>query len=310
VHWKIKALAQKMLWRFPAGVRLNSFVSHVLAGHDPQVELYQKHAGNFFRHVQDLKRAGVMSVFPARVLEIGTGWDLDVALFMSLAGAHEIITVDLFRHVRFAHVRRNLCLFEPLLPQIAEGAERDAAAIRAQWERFLQAETLEQLCHVAGIRYVAPVSAAYDEIADNSVDLCYSTAVFEHIRREDLRRILLAVRRKLRVGGCMSHVIDLKDHFAYFQHGLPYNHFLRFTTRQWEWWADNPMSYLNRMSPTDWKNLLRETGFDIVAFQMLAEQTLPFLPREKLHPQQHWPPEELPIGELRVIARPTKNSIT
>jgi len=304
MDWRVKALAQKLLWRLPGGVRLNARLSSACAGHDPQQELLRKHVPTFFRHWNLLHEARQKSDPPEATLEIGTGWDLDIALLMSLCGVKEITTADLFRHVRWDQVRRHLLLFEEIIPQISGNSGRNPEVVRAEWRRLLNAESLEELCTCGRIRYIAPVSADYHEIRDNSLDVCYTTAVFEHIHAEEIRRILEATRRKLRPGGLSSHIIDLKDHFAYFQPGLPYNHFLRFSEKRWEWWADNPMSYLNRMSPSDWRKVFQETGYDIVVFHADEEHTMQGIHAELLHEEQkHRSNEDLRIGEIHVIAR-------
>jgi hypothetical protein len=303
LDWRVKAAIQKVLWRLPYGVRLNAFLSHLQSGHNPQSELLAKHIPTFFRHWDILSQKGLISAVPETVLEIGTGWDLDVALLMSLAGVRQVITADIIRHVRFAQVCKSLRLFEPLLPDIAARTHRDVSLIKADWERLMTAPSLQRLCEYGRIHYLAPVSASYQEIENESVDICYSTAVFEHIPLSGIQNILNATGQKLRRGGVSSHIIDIKDHFAYFQKGLPYNNFLRYSKQTWEWWADNPMSYLNRLSPAEWRNVFLETGYDVVVFQTFRENTLPSLNPNLLHREQHHRlGDDFNVGEIHVVS--------
>ena len=304
LNWRFKALTQKLLWRLPGGVRMNAGLSRLMSGHDPNVELIQKHIPTFFRHWDSLRSARQTAEAPRATLEIGTGWDLDVALLMSLHGVQTVTTADVFRHVRFGQVRQSLSLFEALIPQIASHAERDPSIARKEWERLMNARSLDNLCECGRIRYLAPVSSDYREIQDDFIDFCCSTSVFEHVRPEEIRQILAATRCKLRPGGISSHIIDIKDHFAYFQKNLPYNNFLRYSRKAWEWWADNPMSYLNRMSPSDWRAIFQETGYEMVNMQAMEERGLPKLRPDMIHHEQrHRSVEDLAIGEIHVVAR-------
>lgn len=299
-HWLIRAVVQQALWHLPIGVRLNA----LLARHDPDHELREKHWPYLKRHLTALASAGFGSYSTKTVLEIGTGWDFDIALMLRLCGFDKVITADAFRHVKRDYVRRALEIMKSLAPELTMYSPLQASEIRSCIQDWQSSSTLEELQHRAGIQYLAPISKDYAEIQDDSLDLCYSTAVMEHIRPAEVRQILIATRRKLKPGGLTSHVVDLKDHFAYFQTGLPYNHFLRFSTRQWEWIAGNPMTYTNRLSASEWRCIFSDCGYEIELFEEIEERQLTPLALSRIHSSnKHWSAHDLKVGELRVIAR-------
>jgi hypothetical protein len=306
-HWKIRAIGQKALWNLPGGVWLNTWASLLRGGHRPEHEFPEKHAGNFFRHLHALQGCGMKSTNGLNVLEIGTGWDLNIALLFSLCGFGRIMTIDVYRHVRLKQVKRYLPMFSTVIRDVASISGRNENEIRTQLETFSRSSSLEELCTLARIRYVAPISDNYSEIADDSLDLCYSTAVFEHIRPELIRRILEMTHKKMKPNGLSTHIIDLKDHFAYFQRGLYYNNFLRFSERQWNRWAGNPLSYTNRLLSSHWRSMFTDTGYDLLQFEEIEEKKLPPIPFALIHASnQSISQHDLRIGELHVIARPRK----
>lgn len=67
----------------------------------------------------------------------------------------------------------------------------------------------------ANIVYLAPADAANIDLPDKSVDCHISTTVFEHIPREDIKRVLKEAKRILKKDGVAIHFIDLSEHFQY-----------------------------------------------------------------------------------------------
>ena len=250
-----------------------------------------------------LQETGLRDFASQSVLEIGTGWDFDIAVLFRLCQFDAVTTADAFRHVRLDCAVKALAVMETVADEIAAIAHVPVNTILSQLRGWQQARSAEELADLAQIRYVAPVSPDYSEIPDRSLDICYSTAVMEHIRPHEVRQILNCTRAKLKPGGLSTHVIDLKDHFAYFQKGLPYNHFLRFTDRQWELFAGNPMTYTNRLSATQWKQLFMECGYELMRFEEQPELEMNPLPRQQIPQNKHWSDHDLAIGGLHVIAR-------
>ncbi len=302
-HWKLKALAQKALWVIPGGIYLNAFASKLRAGHSAEYELFKKHAPNYIRHLSRLREQGFEIGSDKSFLEIGTGWDVNIAYLARLTGFRDVTTVDAFRHVQPKQIEACVKLFPQLAKQLAAEFALDEETLTSEFSVAAQIPGIE-FCKWANINYIAPISKDYREVASASCDLAYSTAVFEHIYVDDVITTIAQIRRVLKPGGLTSHVIDLKDHFAYFQPGLPYNHCLRFTDKQWRFWAGNPMSFTNRLLASDWEKLFQDAGLEIVYFEELVERNIPRLDNNLLSDQfKHRNERDLTIGELHVIAK-------
>ena len=294
---------QKLFCLLPGGMRLNAVLSRLSGGHNPREDLLGRQGTYFIHHCRSLKEIG-FEISGRQCLEIGTGWDLNVPLMMSLAGAKGITTIDVSKHLQFGHTRKPLPYFSELVPLLSDVCESSQEEMLRQVDLWHRADSLEELCRIAGIRYLSPVSQDYHELPDKSFDLIYSTAVLEHIYSAKVAQFLSSSFRVLNYGGISSHVIDLKDHFAYFQRGLPYNHFLKFSEKQWQFWAGNPMTYTNRISPREWRRYFEQAGFDILLWKEMRESQMKPLPKTQIHPENsHWSNEELAIGEIRVITR-------
>ncbi|NUO18830.1 methyltransferase domain-containing protein [bacterium] len=302
-NWKVKALTQKALWALPGGIYLNAAVSKLRAGHSAEAELLRKHAPNYLRHMAALRRHGFEISGEKTFLEIGTGWDVNVAFLARLTGFGRVVTVDAFRHLQTKQIEACVKLFPQLAGELCTSFSLDEESLRRKIDEGSRISG-EEFCGWAGIEYIAPISREYGEIETGTCDVVYSTAVFEHIYVADVIETLKQIHRVLKPGGVTTHVIDLKDHFAYYQPGLPYNHFLRFSESEWMKWAGNPMSFTNRLLASDWERLFRDSGLDVVQFEEVIETSLPEMDKGLLHEDfRHRSERDLRVGELHVIAR-------
>jgi len=282
---------------------VNTLVSRLRRGHSAEYELLVKHAPCFFRHNAKLRELGFTPDRTKAFLEIGTGWDVNAAYFARLAGYGEVITVDAFVHLDPAQIVACLKIFPRLATEIAREFGRDETEVAAELAQAAQ-EHGEDFLLRTDIRYVAPISTDYHEIESVSKDVVYSSVVMEHLSLSDVKNTLAQIRRILKPGGYTTHIIDLSDHFACFHPGLPYNHFLRFSDKQWAFWADNPLAFTNRLLASDWENLFQEAGFDILFFQDVVPTHLPPLPVTQLSPQfRSRSARDLEVGEIHVVAR-------
>lgn len=97
---------------------------------------------------------------------------------------------------------------------------------------------------------------SYKNVADNSVDYCFSFLVFEHIRKRIFLTTIHEMFRFMKVGGRCYHTIDFMDHLG----GKKNN--LRFSESIWEdedhYRMDN---YTNRIQCSEMKNMIEMAGF-------------------------------------------------
>lgn len=158
-----------------------------------------------------------------RVLELGPGDNLGLALRFLAAGARQVVTLDRFEVARDTDLERQI--YRKLLDRLPQ-------AERGRVERALDL--------AAGLKFderlLRPISGVGAEEALNvlehaSFDLIISVAVLEHV--DDSDAVFSAMDQLLKPGGVMLHQVDLRDHALFSGGG---QHPLTFLTiRPWIW---------------------------------------------------------------------------
>lgn len=90
------------------------------------------------------------------------------------------------------------------------------------------ARDLGAVLTACGGTYLTEGLSSLARIPDRSVDLVWSQAVLEHVRRGEFPDTLRELRRVLKPGGVASHRVDLRDHLADALNSL------RFDQARWE----------------------------------------------------------------------------
>ena len=100
-------------------------------------------------------------------------------------------------------------------------------------------------------------------LPDQSIDLVFSTFVFEHPGADIIKGLLAEFRRVASPQAVMSHYVGIADQYAGFDKSItPYN-FLKYSDR---WWRllNNPVIPQNRLRVADYRELIKQTGWEIV----------------------------------------------
>lgn len=259
MRWTAKARVQASCAVVPGGGRLYRSLQRRLGSlaPDPFKRLPQ-HA----TMLQGLRQAGV-DLRGARCVEVGTGHMPIAPVGFWLAGASEVITVDL-------HRRLDLSLTARMLRSMVDDEERVVALYSALIEpdqlrnrlamlRGSAERPLELLDHL-GIRYVAPGDAAALPHSDGSVDVHFSMTVLEHIEPPVLGAVLREARRVLAPDGVAAHFVDPSDHFAHQDASITRINFLRFSEAEWQRRAGNEFSYANRLRASQLVSAFEDAG--------------------------------------------------
>ena len=155
-----------------------------------------------------------------RVLEIGPGETIGVALRFIGAGAAQVTAVDKFVPLQTSDFHREL--YRSLSGQFDDDGRRDIAdAIDLRDGVRLNPERLSY-------QYKS-IDAAAAEIAPASVDVIVSNAVLEEIY--DLDGTFAALDRVLKPGGRQVHVIDLRVYGMFSKYGFHPLEFLNVSDR-------------------------------------------------------------------------------
>ncbi len=257
------------------------------------------------RQVEMLRRAGC-ELRGARVLEVGTGWQPTIPLLFALAGAGEVVLVDMQRLMdaqTFAGTVHSLRAQSGLL---SERLQIPVEEIEARLVLDPRHTTLDAMCRQFGFDYRAPFNLCDQALGEKSMDVVCSRTVLEHVPPHVLRSLLSASHGLLKPGGYACHTIDNSDHWAHRDSSLSRVNFLRFSDRTFDWLCRfNPLDYMNRLRHRDYLRMLEETGYEIewheveVCPQALA--TLPHLPLSERF--RGIEPEELAALDSYVLAR-------
>jgi SAM-dependent methyltransferase len=77
-----------------------------------------------------------------------------------------------------------------------------------------RASSFEDILSACDAIYSTNGMQSYREIPAASVDLIFSQAVLEHVRRNEFVQIAAEMRRILKPDGVASHQVDLRDHLG------------------------------------------------------------------------------------------------
>lgn len=266
MNWKLKAATQTVVAMLPTPISYATYY------------WIQRRFGDL-RSVNPLDRLGAgidiwtriraqgYDPFDKVFLEVGTGRIPLVPLAFWLLGANKTITIDLNPYLKEELVRESLQyisinredifrLFGSLLVKnrfltLLDLVERSGFSV----DEFLE------LCR---INYIAPGDAGNTGLPENSISFHTSYTVFEHIPREDIRRILIEGNRIVKSDGLFVHRIDYSDHFSHSDSKISSINFLQYSDKEWGRFAGNRYMYMNRMRHDEFLELFNSVGHTIV----------------------------------------------
>jgi SAM-dependent methyltransferase len=234
----------------------------------------------FKTHVERAELTGQLT--GKTILEIGPGDGIGTALLAYAHGACAIL-IDTGRYAG-----SNIQLYRELAASLAsEGLRKPPIE---------HAKTVDEIVTACNARYLTLGLRGWVEVQDASIDLIFSQAVLEHIRRPEFEPLLRECRRVLKPGGICSHRIDLADHLG----GCLNN--LRFSRARWEsrLFADSGF-YTNRLRYRQLLELFANAGFAVTVTNVDRWKALP-IRRAQLAPEfRNMPDEELCVSGFDVI---------
>ena len=245
-----------------------------------------------------------LNVPTSSMVEIGTGWFPVFPLCFALTGTNACHTYDLYKHLDAALTRRAIDRISRHLPKIADVAGLSLRTVEQRYGSLSPADQPAALLRAAGVSYHAPADASRTGLPSASIDVVYSNSVLEHVYPDAIRNLFGETARILRPGGVAIHSVNCGDHYAYFDRSITPINYLKYSQQQWRFW-DNAMLYQNRLRPTDFLELARAAGLEI----MLARYTpkprlLELLPTLDLAAEfRNYPPEELCSTSIDFAAR-------
>jgi SAM-dependent methyltransferase len=140
---------------------------------------------------------------------------------------------------------------------------------------------------------------SYRDIPTASVDLIFSQAVLEHVRRYEFAQIAAEMRRILKPDGVASHQVDLRDHL-----GGGLNN-MRIASR---WWETDFMArsgfYTNRIRFSEMCGAFEQAGFDVEVESAVRWDAVPISTKNLAPEFRHFSQDDLLVSSFHVVLRP------
>lgn len=237
--WWAKIGAKLALSRVPAAYTIWQRLGLFRHGY---MDTAQYAIGVFSSHIQ---RTGLTNQLVGKtVLEVGPGDSVATALIAKAHGARALLVdagsyaqLDLTVYRRLADELRAVGLAPPSLDNVSN---------------------LGELLETCGASYLTEGLASLRTLGDATVDLVFSQAVLEHVRKHEFLDTQRELARILKPSGICSHRVDLRDHL-----GGKLNN-LRFSSKIWE----SPFFfksgfYTNRIRFSEMVSLFQQAGFAV-----------------------------------------------
>jgi SAM-dependent methyltransferase len=278
--WWVRIAAKMILARTPVGYSLWQRLGLFRHG-DMDATSYLQSV--FDRHIAAMNLDGRLA--GRTLLELGPGDSIGTAVLAACHGASTVL-ID-----AGAFAVTDVRVYQRLAEELAcNGLNPPDLA---------SAKSLGDVLDACRARYLPRGLASFEELESGSVDLIFSQAVLEHVRKHEFQTTLAACRRVIKPAGICSHRVDLMDHL-----GGGLNN-LRFSERAWE--SDFFVKsgfYTNRIRCTEMLDLFHEAGFAVDLRATELWDTLPIIRKNLDSRFSSLGDDELCIKSFDVILQP------
>jgi SAM-dependent methyltransferase len=279
IPWWLKIGAKLVLSRLPFGYavwqKLGMFRHGAMDTSDYALGVFDAH----------MAQSGLLGQLRGKtILELGPGDSISTAIIAAAYGARAIL-VDAGRFVR-----TDVAPYRLLARILSENGLPPPDLSSAQ--------SIDEILDQCDAMYLSDGLRGIKQLETGSVDLIFSQAVLEHVRRGEFLETMLECRRILKPTGVSSHRVDLRDHLG----GALNN--LRFSEKLWEseFFASSGF-YTNRIQYSQMLALCLKAGFKVDTVHPRHWETLP-TPRNKFSKMfQSLPDEELCVSGFDVLLR-------
>ncbi|HYG16485.1 MAG TPA: methyltransferase domain-containing protein [Bacteroidia bacterium] len=243
MNWKIKAALQKVISHLPFAQGINYFMQRYFTGNLPMDSgiLEQKRVA-VQKHFSVIRQYWPDNVDSINVYEFGAGYDMAIPLGLYFSGIRHQVVTDIKSLIKPDLVQDAYQRLNPASQNII--SINNAAALMG-----------------FGIAYRVPVIPSATGLPAANFDFIHSTDTLEHIPAGEVLPILEECYRLLKQGGVISCIIDLQDHYAYFDKSLSPFNFYNYPERKWNRLYNNYLQYQNRLRVNDFIKLFADAGF-------------------------------------------------
>lgn len=227
------------------------------------------------------------SLRDATILEMGPGDSIATAIIAYAYGARAIL-VDAGDYAKNTPES-----YRALCDQLAARELRvpDVSRLR----------TIDEILDVCDGRYLTSGLESWREIASESVDLVFSQAVLEHVRKKEFMAVQEECFRVMKDGAVASHKVDLRDHLG----GALNN--LRFSERVWESaFFVRSGFYTNRIQMNEMLAILKRANFMTQLTEVRRWDVLPISRTQLDRAFSALPDDDLNVSGFDVLLRRNK----
>ena len=197
---------------------------------------------DLYRKFEDLKPTD-------RLLELGTGWMHWYAVYLRLAIACRITTLDVWDNRQFDGMKANLTRLPTGNPLLS---------------KLLETESFQEFYKQLDFNHVIVPNGLLDSFANDSLTSVFSMHVLEHVPRTSIEAVIGGMHRAMKAGHHTIHQIGIDDHLAHYDRSVSHKKYITFSNRTWKTFFENEVQYQNRLQPVDWHRLFEQAGFELV----------------------------------------------
>ncbi len=233
-----------------------------------------------------LKRSGLQHEIAGKtILELGPGDSIGTALVAASHGCRSIMLDTAAYAIQDIRFYKNLAY--------------ELSKLGLNPPDLSDVSSLDGVLKACKAIYLTGGLASFSEIPTGSVDLIFSHAVLEHVRRHEFDQIIRESRRVIAASGKVSHRVDLEDHL-----GGGLNN-LRFSSRIWESQTFVKSGfYTNRIRCYEMISVFKASGFGVESFACNSYPKLPICRRVLSEEFVNLSDDELMIRGFTILLNP------
>jgi SAM-dependent methyltransferase len=209
-------------------------------------------------HVDQIRKYGSVGIEHAKFYEFGAGWDLIGPLAFYIMGARDQTLSDIAPNLKLSLINHSLARFHRLADEIREITGATTIPLPPSITSEVEIRPLGMEYIVADLEELSLAPAQFDYIT--------STCVLEHVPAGEIPPMLRKCYELLKPGGFLCSVVDLQDHYSYFDSSVSVLNFLKYSDFTWDLLFNSPLHHLNRLRFTDHLRMIREANFEIVTY--------------------------------------------
>ena len=230
------------------------------------------------------------------VVELGPGQTPDLLFGSLLFGASKAVGLDVT-----SYLDKDILRVDHYAETVGWLSEAQAEGLLPQSQAYNGQRFAGQEMIPNGRLDILMYDGVSFPLDDETADIIWSKSVLEHVR--DYRALISEMKRVLKPGGIMCHIIDLRDHST-LENDKDWLRFLRYSDELWDAMMSNRTCWSNRLRVSQWEDLLQEAGLQPVTSQKERDSFHAVFQREKLvEPFCGLDDEDLEVAWFNIVYR-------